>query len=166
MIRLVPVLLALAACSAAGPSQKRSATPSGGAHIVDRAHLLPAATTSALDAKLRGFELATRHQIVVVTLPSLEGRSIEEASHVLGTELQVGRAREDDGVLLLVALGDRQVRLSVGDGLTGQLTPSGMAHILDRDIRPAFHARNFPKGISDGVDALVQALTPTRGTTT
>lgn len=164
MIRLFPVLLALAACSTAGPSQECSATQSGVARVVDRAGLLPAATTAALDAKLGGFERATRHQIVVVTIKNFGARSIEEASRMLGTELKVGRAREDDGVL--VALDDRQVRFAVGDGLTRRLTPTEMAHILGRDIRPAFRARDFSKGINDGVDALVQALTPTRGTTT
>jgi len=126
--------------------------------VVDQAGLLDEQTEATLTATLASHEAETSNQIVVVTLPSLNGYDIFDYANRLGRHWEIGTSEEDNGILLLVAPNDRKVRIEVGYGLEGALTDSLSSIIIQREILPEFRKNNFPKGIEQGVAAITQAI--------
>jgi uncharacterized protein len=126
--------------------------------VVDQAQLLDAATRSSLTQTLQAHEQSSGQQLVVVTVPDLQGASIEDYGYQLGRAWGIGQKGKDNGALLLVAKAERQVRIEVGYGLEGQLTDAQSALIINRVIIPAFRLDDFPGGISNGIAAMIQVL--------
>lgn len=126
--------------------------------IVDQAGLLDAATEAALTADLEAHETQTSNQIVVATIPDLDGYAISDYANRLGRHWGIGTAEEDNGVLLLVAPKEKKVRIEVGYGLEGALTDSLSSIIIQREILPAFRTNNFQKGIENGITAIQRAI--------
>ncbi len=126
--------------------------------VNDLAELIPAETEQRIDEKLAVLEETTGAQMAVLTIPSLEGEVLEEYSLEVSETWGLGRAEQDDGLLLLVARDDRKMRLEVGYGLEGQLTDAQSGRILNNILRPAFRAGDFGGGIEAGVDAVVGTL--------
>lgn len=126
--------------------------------IVDLAHLLPADLTTSLTRDLEDHETKTGNQVAVLILPSLEGEPLEEFSHRVATTWKLGQKGTDNGVLLLIALRDRKVRIEVGYGLEGTLTDLRSAHIIRDDIVPRFRSGDLPGGIAAGVHAILQSI--------
>lgn len=126
--------------------------------IVDLANLLPADVAASLSAELSEHERKTGNQIAVLTLPSLEGESLEEFSHRVATTWKLGRKGTDNGVLLLVVPGERRLRIEVGYGLEGVLTDAKSSQIIRREIVPHFKSGDFAAGISAGVKAIMATI--------
>lgn len=126
--------------------------------VNDLADLLPVEARARLDAKLADLEEATGAQVVVLTLPSLEGENLEEFSHRVAETWQLGHRDHDDGVLLLVAVAERSMRLEVGYGLEERLPDLMARHILDHVVRPRFRSGDFPGGIEAGVEAVAARI--------
>lgn len=126
--------------------------------INDNAHLLDAAASSRLTAELKDFEAKSGHQVVVLTLPSLEGEVLEDFSVKIAKTWKLGRKGKDDGVLLLIAKNDRKMRIEVGYGLEGELPDALAGRIIRSEITPRFRAGDFPGGVSAGVHAVIGAL--------
>ena len=126
--------------------------------VVDAANLLDPATESALDARLAAHEEASSDQVVVATLPSLDGYDIADYAVRLGRAWGIGTAENDNGVLLVVAPNEREVRIEVGYGLEGALTDALSSTIIRREILPAFRAGDYPGGIEAGVDSILAAI--------
>lgn len=126
--------------------------------VVDNAELIPAPAEAALTAKLEALEQATTDQLVVVTLPDLQGREIEDYGYRLGRAWGIGRDDKDNGVLLIVAPNDRKVRIEVGRGLEPVMTDALSTLIIQNDILPAFRDGDFAGGIERGVDAIDRQL--------
>ena len=126
--------------------------------VVDLAGLLDSSQESALSAQLEEHENKTSNQLVVVTLPSLNGNQIADYANRLGRFWKIGTAEEDNGVLLVVAPNDRKVRIEVGYGLEGALTDSLSSIIIQREILPPFRSDNYALGIRQGVTAITQAI--------
>ena len=126
--------------------------------VVDQAELLNEQAEASLSATLAAHEAETSNQIVVVTLPSLNGYDIIDYANRLGRHWEIGTSEEDNGVLLVVAPNDRKVRIEVGYGLEGALTDSLSSIIIQREILPEFKKSDFPTGISQGVAAIIQAI--------
>ena len=133
--------------------------------VVDAANILPPASERGMTARLAALERETRHQVVVVTLPSLGGHDIADFADRLGNFWKVGRAGYSDGIVMLIAPKERSARISVGDGLTKTLTNDRAKAIIDRDMIPAFRRGDYAGGLRAGVDAIANDLTPPRGTT-
>jgi uncharacterized protein len=127
--------------------------------VVDEAGSLDSGTRSALDAKLAGLEASTSDQLVVVTLRSLRGVTIEEYGVALGRHWRIGQAAKNNGVLLIVAPNERKVRFEVGYGLEGALPDAVTKLVIENSILPRFRANDFPGGISRGVDDIIDILT-------
>lgn len=127
--------------------------------IVDGAGLLSADDEQALTADLEALEAKSTDQVVVVTLPSLQGYEIEEFGYRLGRHWGIGQEDKDNGVLLIVAPNDRKVRIEVGRGLEPLLTDALTKLIIENAILPRFRAGDFPGGIRDGVRDIVSVLT-------
>lgn len=126
--------------------------------VVDQAEMLESATESQLTSMLASHEQATGEQVVVVTVPDLQGRSIEEFGLELGRTWGIGQAEEDTGALLIIARDDRLLRIEVGYGLEGRLTDAQSSLIINSIISPAFRQNEFERGIVEGTTAMIQVL--------
>ena len=126
--------------------------------VVDEAGLLDAADTAALTQALAGLESRTTDQLVIVTLKSLQGTTIEDYGYQLGRRWQIGQKDRDSGVLLIVAATEKKVRIEVGYGLEGTLTDAATKVIIENSILPQFKTGDFPGGIKQGAADIIQAL--------
>lgn len=119
--------------------------------IVDDADLLSPEVESELSRVLDAHEERTTNQVVVVTVRSLEGRTIDDYTLGLANHWGVGRADRDNGVVFLVAPNDRQVRIEGGYGLEDPLTNARAKCILEEFVLPRFRAGQMADGIEAGV---------------
>ncbi|MFG1481119.1 TPM domain-containing protein [Xanthobacter sp. V4C-4] len=126
--------------------------------VVDAAGVLDAATRAQLEARLAAQEGKTSDQVVVATVPGLEGLPIEDYGNALFRAWRLGQDGKNNGVLLLVAPMERKVRIEVGYGLEGILTDAVASTIIRNAIVPAFKAGNMAGGILSGTDALLEVL--------
>lgn len=127
--------------------------------VVDAANLLSPEAEARLTGKLAGLEQRTGGtQLVVATIPDLEGYDIADYGYRLGRQWGIGQKESNSGALLIVAPNERRVRIEVGYGLEPVLTDALSLLIIDEKIRPAFRAGDFPGGIEAGVDTLVEIL--------
>ncbi len=126
--------------------------------VVDDAHVLSPQTQADLTAKLAALEAKNGDQLIVVTLPSLQGYPIEDYGYQLGRAWGIGQKGKDNGVLLIVAPSEHKVRIEVGYGLEPVLTDAMTSLILQRAVLPKFRAGDVEGGVKDGADALVQQL--------
>jgi uncharacterized protein len=133
--------------------------PALSGRVVDEANILDAATRTALTDKLAALEAKSTDQLVVVTLKSLQGTSIEDFGVELGRRWKIGQKDKNNGVLLIVAPNERKVRIEVGYGLEGALTDAVSRFIIENAILPRFRANDFPGGITRGVDDIISVLT-------
>jgi uncharacterized protein len=122
--------------------------------INDYAGLLSSATAQQLDAGLAQLEATDSTQIVVLTVPSLEGDSLEDFSIRVVEKWQIGQKGKDNGALLLVSKNDRKIRIEVGYGLEGKLTDLVSGRIVRNIIVPQFKMGRYDQGIIDGVSAM------------
>jgi uncharacterized protein len=125
--------------------------------VNDLAGLLPPERRAALERKLEAFEAETSHQLVVLTVPSLEGEPIEEFSLRVAEAWAPGHRGLDNGILLVVAPQDRALRVEVGYGLEGALPDAVAARIVRDRLIPEFRAGRMAEGIESGVEALLRA---------
>jgi uncharacterized protein len=128
--------------------------------VVDDANIIPEETEGELIAQLEALEAKSSDQLVVVTVPSLQGFEIEEYGYKLGRAWQIGQGeRLNNGAILLIAPTERKVRIEVGYGLEGILTDYFTSEIIRDTIVPAFKAGDMPGGIVAGTAAIEQILT-------
>jgi uncharacterized protein len=151
------LLVAVAIGGAASPAAALDVPPLTG-RIVDAAHLLPADLSASLSAELAAHEARTGNQVVLLTLPSLEGEPLEEFSHRVATTWKLGRKGTDNGVLVLVVPGDRKVRIEVGYGLEGTLTDLRSSRIIREEMVSRFRNGDFSGGIAAGVRAVLGTI--------
>jgi len=126
--------------------------------VVDLAHVLPADVAASLTSDLETHEAKTSNQVAVLILPSLEGEPLEPFSHRVATTWKLGQKGTDNGVLLLIALRERKLRIEVGYGLEGTLTDLRSAHIIRNEIVPRFRDGDLPGGIAAGVHAILGTI--------
>jgi uncharacterized protein len=158
---LAVTLLLVAAAHSAAIAQT---FPKLTGRVVDEANLLDPAQEASLTAKLEALEKQSTRQLVVVTLPDLQGYEIEEYGYQLGRKWGIGQAEKgslekDNGALLIVAPNERKVRIEVGYGLEGVLTDALSSVIIQQDILPRFRDKDMPGGIAAGTDAIITQLT-------
>jgi uncharacterized protein len=126
--------------------------------VVDEANILNQAKREELTQKLADLESKTTDQLVVVTLRSLQGTSIEDYGYQLGRTWGIGQKGKNNGVLLIVAPTERKVRIEVGYGLEGTLTDALSKIIIENTIIPRFRVADFAGGITSGAGAIIQVL--------
>ncbi len=126
--------------------------------VNDYAQILTPEQSNALDAQLARLEQDTGHQVAVLTLPSLDGEDIEGFSIRVAENWKIGKKGFDNGVILIVAVNDRKLRLEVGYGLEGIL-PDLTANRIIRDyIVPLFRSGDFAAGIVSGINAVEKVI--------
>lgn len=160
-------LALLAACSGAAPKaatkapEPAAATPAAVERVMDAAHLLTPEEAKGITAKAGSLEKRTKRLFIVVTLTSLGGHKISEYSEALGNRFVPSHDGVNDGVLLVVAPREREVRIAVGSGLRKQLTDAEANAIVEQTILPSFKARRFGEGIVKGSDRIISEISET-----
>src|SRR3546814_249152 len=147
------IVLALPGLASAAPDY-----PALTGRVVDQANLLDASARDGLEARLAAHEAAGGDQVVVVTLTSLDGESIEEYGVGLGRHWGIGQEGKNNGVLLIVAPEEREVRIEVGYGLEGTLTDAISSQIIQNEILPRLRGGDMAGGIVASRHANVAAL--------
>ncbi len=149
---------------AAGESEPESKSefkiPALTGPVVDAAGVLSGDVASTIENGLRKLAASGGTQINVLTVPSLGGLEIEQASIKITDAWKLGGAKTDNGILLLVAPSERRVRIEVGQGLEGSLTDAYSNRIIRDVITPEFKRRDYSRGILLGVAEIVQHTNP------
>ncbi|MBX3694153.1 MAG: YgcG family protein [Steroidobacteraceae bacterium] len=161
--RLVGIALAALAAWAAGgaaqaQAQAEQAIPPLTARVTDTTGTLTDAQRSALEAKLEAFEREKGAQVAVLVVSTTQPEAIEQYSIRVVDAWKLGRAQPDDGVLLLVAKDDRQLRIEVGYGLEGALPDAIASRIIRETITPRFREGDYYGGIDAGLDRILGVI--------
>jgi uncharacterized protein len=129
-------------------------------YVNDYANMMSGQTRAKLEGELKAFEQSDSTQLVVLTIPSLQGEALEDFSIKVAEAWKIGQKGKDNGIILLVASQERKIRIEVGRGLEGRLTDLTAGRIIDLVIKPRFKRGDYDGGFIAGVHALVDA---TRG---
>jgi len=135
-------------------------------YVVDLARIIDDGREYKLDRYLRELEEKTTTQFVILTIPSLEGESIEDFSITVAHDRwKLGQKGEDNGLLLVVAVQDRKYRIEVGYGLEGILPDSLVGSIGRENLVPAFRRGDYSGGITRAALVLANVIASDRGVT-
>ena len=158
MVRTLIALVLTALVLAAAPARAAPTFPPLTGRVVDDAHVLSAQTQADLTTKLAALEQKTGDQLVVVTLPSLQGLEIEDYGYQLGRAWGIGEKGKNNGAILIVAPSEHKVRVEVGYGLEPVLTDALSSVILQEQVLPKFRAGDVEGGVIAGTDAIIAQL--------
>ncbi len=151
------LLLVFAPFAAPGGAGTLSVPPLTG-YVNDYAGMISKQAAAELEQGLARFEQTDSTQIVVVTIPSLQGEDLEEFSMKVAEAWKVGQKGIDNGVILLIARDEHKVRIEVGRGLEGKLTDLVSGRIVRDVITPNFRTGDFDSGVLNGVRAIVEVV--------
>jgi uncharacterized protein len=132
--------------------------PLWGHRVHDEAHILSTSAADQLEAMLKEHEDSTSNQIAVLIITSLEGDPLEDYAIRVANEWKLGRKGKDNGILLLIAVDDRKMRIEVGKGLEGVVPDVVASRIIRNEIAPAFRDRDYDRGVTNGITALIRAI--------
>jgi uncharacterized protein len=149
----VLALLCVAGLASAAPE-----FPKATGYVTDLTSKLSAGTVSELDAQLRALDAQTSTQVVVLVVPSLQGLTIEDYANKVFNRWGIGQKGTNNGVLLLWAPTEREVRIEPGRGLEGALPDVIAKEIVDTVVIARFRAGDFDGGIRDGVAAIARSV--------
>jgi uncharacterized protein len=125
--------------------------------VNDYANVMSYEQVQRLESKIKAFEEASSSEIAVVIIPSLEEDTIENFAVELFEDWGIGKKEKDNGVLILIAVNDRQMRIETGYGVEGYLTDAQCFWIIDDVMKPAFREGNYYEGINEAVDKIMSA---------
>lgn len=125
--------------------------------VNDFAGVLDDAEEAAIEARLEAYHSTSGNEVAVVTVSSLGGDTIESVAEKLFREWGIGSEAEDNGVLILVAPVERQVRIEVGYGLEGSLTDAQSSWIIREELAPRFREGQYAEGVNAAVERIVAA---------
>lgn len=156
---LIRAFVAFAALVLAVPAVAQS-FPKLTGRVVDEARLLTPSQVIDISSKSEALEASTGRQFVVATIPSLEGRTIEDYGYRLGREWGIGDEKRDDGVIFIVAPKEREVRVETGYGARVFLTDAVSSVIIRNAILPEFQKSppDYGAGIVAGADAIMEQM--------
>ena len=143
----------------AAPAIATPSFPALTGRVVDNANVLSPDVREQLTEKLQALDGRTTRQLVVVTLPSLQGYDIADYGYQLGRSWGIGQKKQNNGVLFIIVPSERQVRIEVGYGLEPILTDALSEVILSERVLPKFRAGDTQGGIVDGTNAIIEQLT-------
>lgn len=113
---------------------------------------------SDLNIRLKTYADTTSNQIIVLMISSLQGSPIEMLSEKIASDNKIGTKKNNNGILLLIAKDDRQLRIEVGYGLEGAVPDAIASSIIRNVIRPQFRNDDYYAGINDGISAIIAAI--------
>lgn len=158
MKRLLLILtLFFSFCAAAQMENIIATKPNPPKLVNDYTNTLTAQQKEALETKLYRYDDSTSNQITVVIVDKLDGYSIEDAALELGRKWGVGNKDFNNGVVILVAKGDRKMTIQVGYGLEGAVTDLTAKSIIDNKLKPNFKSNNYYRGLEEATDDIIKA---------
>lgn len=137
---------------------QRSVPPHDGKWVHDDAGILSPQTEAQLEAILKAHRDSTSTQIAVLLIPSLEGDDIDSYSLRVAEAWKLGQEKKDNGILFLVAMQEKQMRIEVGQGLEGELTDALSSRINRNEVAPNFRQGNYEAGIVAGVMGIIHSV--------
>ncbi len=129
-----------------------------GRYVIDDAQILKQSTVQYLQSKLRQHEDSNSNQVVVYIIPSLQGEVLEPFTNRVFNTWNIGQKGRNNGVLLLVAMKEKRIRIEPGYGLEGALPDALCARIIDYEISPEFKRGDYDRGIINGVESILLAI--------
>ncbi|GAA0871406.1 TPM domain-containing protein [Gangjinia marincola] len=158
---LIYLLVLTGVCSSLMAQRDIPPKPSKQTSVYDDANLLSGVEKSQLEQKLIRYADTTSTQIVVATINSLDGEYIGTYAAHWAAIWGIGQAKEDNGLLILVAKNDRKIWITTGYGLEEYMTDLRSKEIIDQIITPQFKQGNFYAGLDQGTTAIMQTLSGT-----
>jgi len=125
--------------------------------VNDYAGMISPQTKNALEQQLKAVEQSDSTQIVIVTIPSLQGEVLEQFSIKIAEAWKIGQKGKDNGVIFLVSKNDRKMRIEVGRGLEEKITDLRAGRIIDEVIKPRFKAGDYDGGFTEGISSIIAA---------
>lgn len=154
----IAMVLAFAATFALAAEGDFIAVPKLEKRVTDTTATLSSGDEARIEARLKAFEAAKGAQIAVLIVEStLPETAFDYATRVFA-EWKLGRKGVDDGVLLVVAKGDRKLQILTGPGISGSLTDAMSKRIISEIIAPKFRAGDFAGGIDSGVARIISVI--------
>lgn len=132
--------------------------PKGKNYANDFANVLTAETENHINNTGKNYQATNGTQIVVVTVESLEGDAIEDYAYDLFNDWGIGDKEKDNGILILLSVGDRNIRIEVGDGLEGIFNDAKVGRMIDSLARPYFAENDFDTGIKELYGGIIEVL--------
>ena len=126
--------------------------------IIDQVNLLSPAIKNDINSILKDHEKRKTNQIVVVILDSLHGYEIEDYSYQLGRYWGIGEKEKNNGVLLVISMAEKKIRIEVGYGLEGALTDKISHEIINYTIMPNFKAKQYELGVLKAVNEIILSI--------
>lgn len=125
--------------------------------VNDYAGMISPQTKSTLEQTLKAIEQSDSTQIVIITIPSLQGEVLEQFSIKVAEAWKIGQKGKDNGVIFLVSKNDRKMRIEVGRGLEEKITDLRAGRIIDEVIKPRFRTGDFDGGFTEGIASIIAA---------
>ncbi|RFM25734.1 TPM domain-containing protein [Deminuibacter soli] len=126
--------------------------------VTDAAHVLSGDELNMLENMLRAVNDTSTNELVIVTIPTLQGAPIEDYTLKLFRSWGIGKKDKNNGILIFAAINDHKMRIEVGLGLEGALPDITARQILDNEMRPAFREGNYYAGFNNAVNAVIQSI--------
>jgi uncharacterized protein len=156
MIRWLRLAIVLAACASGGWAVDwKTLKPQG--YVSDFAGVVGEQARARLDSYCGAVERATEAQMALVTIPSLEGEPIEDVANTIFRAWGVGQKKNNNGIMLLLAVNDRRSRLEVGYGLE-PVIPDGLAGQILREMRPALRQKDYSDAMMAAAETIGNAI--------
>lgn len=150
-------LVALSFASISGFSQNIVQRPNPPRLVNDFTGTLNASEVKLLEDKLDEIDKTSSNQIAIVIINSLDGYEIDDYALQLGQSWGIGNKKNNNGVLILISLNDRKIKIEVGRGLEAVIPDLVAADIIKEKLKPAFKQNSFYKGLDQAIDELGKA---------
>jgi uncharacterized protein len=138
---------------------QRAVPPLADKRVHDERQVLSPHTIEQLEVQLKQYEDSTSNQIAILIIPSLDGDAIEDYTiRVAHDEWKLGQGKNDNGVLLFIAVDDHKIRIEVGQGLEGALTDATTSQIIRNEMAPNFRRGDYDAGVLLAINAMVRAI--------
>ncbi len=155
---ILSLLLALFVIGTTSAQFKIPDIPKHQTSVYDYINLLSESQKNNLERKLIKYSDTTSTQIVIAIINSTEGENINYLGAQWGQKWGIGQAKEDNGILILLAKNDRRIAINTGYGIEHLLTDALSKRIIERDIIPYFKQNDYPSGLNRGVYAIFEVL--------
>jgi uncharacterized protein len=156
--RLLLILLLLAGGGMVRASAGETLPPAPRQYVTDEARVIAPGLLAQLNQRLGAFEKATSTQIVAVVYPKLpEGAALDDYAQRLYSAWKIGTKKNSNGVLMLVFVQDRKMRIQPGYGLEGAMPDALCSRIIRETMAPAFRDGKYGAGLASGISAVMQA---------
>lgn len=158
----IAIFLTVSSCSTIESTPKVESTakeaffPQPTNYVVDAGNILSQQTEDQLIEKLKAFD--SKAQIAVVTVQTISPLTIEQYGIALGDKWKVGDKEKDNGIILIVAVKERKVRIEVGYGMEGTINDAKAGKILDDDVIPSFKNGDWDGGVLKGVYKIIELI--------